>query len=54
MNTVACVALVVLYGIVMLTVGYWCMKRTRDAGDFTVGTRMPGPWMSALTCGTIF
>jgi SSS family solute:Na+ symporter len=54
MNSVACVAPVVLCFIVMLAVDYWCMKRTRDAGDFIIGTRMFGPWTSAFACGATF
>jgi SSS family transporter len=54
MNPIVYVALVVLYVIVMLAVGYWCMKRTRDVGDFFLGGRTLGPWMSAFAYGTTY
>ena len=38
----------------MLAVGYWCMKRTRDVGDFFLGGRTLGPWMSAFAYGTTY
>jgi SSS family transporter len=46
--------LIVLYVAVMLAVGYWCMKRTKDVGDFFLGARKLGPWMSAFAYGTTY
>ncbi|HUJ72050.1 MAG TPA: sodium:solute symporter family protein [Verrucomicrobiae bacterium] len=46
--------LVVLYVGVMLAVGYWCMKRTKNVGDFFLGGRTLGPWMSAFAYGTTY
>ena len=54
MNSIAYVVIVVLYVLVMLAVGYWCMKRTRDVGDFFLGGRKLGPWMSAFAYGTTY
>src|SRR5512135_1387207 len=47
MNAIAYVA-------VMLAVGYWCMRRTKDVGDFFLGGRTLGPWMSAFAYGTTY
>src|ERR1039458_6228767 len=46
--------LVVLYVGVMLAIGYWCMKRTKNVGDFFLGGRTLGPWMSAFAYGTTY
>ena len=54
MNPLAYSGLVVLYVVVMLAVGYWCMKRTRDVGDFFLGGRTLGPWISAFAYGTTY
>src|ERR1039458_2532440 len=47
-------SLVVLYVGVMLVVGYWCMKRTKNVGDFFLGGRTLGPWLSAFAYGTTY
>ena len=54
MNSTAYVSIVVLYVLVMLAVGYWCMRRTKDVGDFFLGGRTLGPWMSAFAYGTTY
>ncbi len=54
MNAFAYVTIVVLYVAVMLGVGYWCMRRTKDVGDFFLGGRTLGPWMSAFAYGTTY
>ncbi|HOF89899.1 MAG TPA: sodium:solute symporter, partial [Armatimonadota bacterium] len=46
--------IVVIYVLVMLGVGYWCMKRTKTVGDFFLGGRTLGPWMSAFAFGTTY
>jgi SSS family transporter len=46
--------IVVLYVLVMLAVGWWCMKRTKSVGDFFLGGRTLGPWMSAFAYGTTY
>ena len=54
MNPLLYSGLVVLYVAVMLAVGYWCMKRTKNVGDFFLGGRTLGPWMSASAYGTTY
>ena len=54
MNPIIYVSIVVLYVIVMLLVGYWCMKRTKTVGDFFLGGRTLGPWMRAFAYGTTY
>ncbi len=48
------VSVVVLYVLVMLGIGYWCMRRTKSVGDFFLGGRTLGPWMSAFAYGTTY
>ncbi len=38
----------------MLGIGYWCMRRTKTVGDFFLGGRSLGPWMSAFAFGTTY
>jgi len=54
MNPLVDSVLIVLYVGVMLVVGYWCMKRTKNVGDFFLGGRTLGPWMSAFAYGTTY
>jgi len=54
MNPLIYAGLVVLYVGVMLAIGYWCMKRTKNVGDFFLGGRTLGPWMSAFAYGTTY
>jgi len=48
------ISVVVLYVLVMLGIGYWCMRRTKSVGDFFLGGRTLGPWMSAFAYGTTY
>ena len=48
------VSTVVFYVLVMLGVGFWCMRRTKSVGDFFLGGRTLGPWMSAFAYGTTY
>jgi Na+/proline symporter len=48
------VSIVIVYVLAMLGIGYWCMKRTRNVGDFFLGNRSLGPWMSAFAYGTSY
>jgi SSS family transporter len=50
----AYIAIVVIYVLVMLGIGYWCMRRTKSVGDFFLGNRSLGPWMSAFAFGTTY
>ncbi len=54
MNSTLYVGIVIFYVLVMLAVGYWCMRRTRSVGDFFLGGRSLGPWMSAFAYGTTY
>jgi len=47
-------SVVIIYVLVMLWVGWWCMKRTKSVGDFFLGGRTLGPWMSAFAYGTTY
>jgi len=49
-----CLSTVVIYVLIMLGVGYWCMLRTKSVGDFFLGGRSLGPWMSAFAYGTTY
>ena len=48
------IVLLALYVVVMLGIGYWAMKRTKNIGDFFLGGRQIGPWMSAFAYGTTY
>ena len=54
MSSWICLSTVVIYVLVMLGVGYWCMRRTKSVGDFFLGGRSLGPWMSAFAYGTTY
>lgn len=45
---------IVLYVVIMVAMGYWAMKKTKNVGDFFLGGRSLGPWMSAFTYGTTY
>lgn len=47
-------AIVVLYVVAMLGIGWWCMRRTKNVGDYFLGGRSFGPWMSAFAYGTTY
>jgi len=51
--TIGIVFLVVFLAI-MVTVGIWGMKRTKTLGDFFLGGRSLGPWVSAAAYGTTY
>ncbi len=42
------------FALVMLGVGWWSMRRSRSPGDFFLGGRALGPWVSALAYGTTY
>jgi SSS family solute:Na+ symporter len=54
MSSALSIAIVVVYVLVMLAVGWIAMRRTKDAKDFFVGGRSLGPWMSAFAYGTTY
>jgi Na+/proline symporter len=54
MSSTFYVAILVLYVLAMLAVGYVAMRKTRDVKDFFIGGRSLGPWMSAFAYGTTY
>lgn len=46
--------LIVLYVFAMLALGFWAMKKTKNVGDFFLGGRAVGPWLSAFAYGTTY
>lgn len=54
MSNTIYITIVIVYVLVMLGVGYWSMRRTKDVGDFFLGGRTLGPWMSAFAFGTTY
>ncbi len=38
----------------MLGIGFWAMRKTKSVGDFFLGGRSIGPWMSAFAYGTSY
>jgi len=47
-------SILVLYVAAMLYLGYVGMRRTKTVGDFFLGGRTIGPWMSAFAYGTTY
>ncbi len=48
------ILIVIAYVLVMLGIGWWSMRRTKNVGDFFLGGRTLGPWMSAFAFGTTY
>ncbi|MDR0315645.1 MAG: sodium transporter [Treponema sp.] len=53
MNVIGIVFLVFFLAL-MTTIGIWGMKRTKTLGDFFLGGRTLGPWVSAAAYGTTY
>jgi sodium/proline symporter len=45
------IATIAVYGLMMLGIGIWANRRTRDAADFFLSGRRLGPWIAALAQG---
>lgn len=45
---------VVLYVILMVSVGIWGLRKTKTLDDFFLGNRSFGPWVTALAYGTSY
>lgn len=45
---------VAAYILVLIGIGIWSARRTRSAGDFFLGSRTIGPWVSAFAYGTTY
>lgn len=48
------IALLIIYVLAMVVIGFWAMKRTKNVGDFFLGGRSIGGWMSAFAYGTTY
>lgn len=48
------ILVIVLYVLAILCLGVWAMKKTKNLGDFFLGGRSIGPWMSAFAYGTTY
>jgi SSS family solute:Na+ symporter len=48
------IVFLVVFLALMTAVGIWGMKRTRTLGDFFLGGRTLGPWVSAVAYGTSY
>lgn len=47
-STVTTVSLAIIYFVIILAVGYVAGKKTKSMGDFMVGGRKLGVWITAL------
>lgn len=48
------IAIIIIYILGNLGIGYWAMRRNKNVSDFFLGGRNIGPWMSALAYGTTY
>src|SRR5664279_428679 len=48
------IIILIIYVAIMLAIGYWSMKKTKNIGDFFLGGRSLGPCMSAFAYGTTY
>ncbi len=48
------IALVSLFGLIMLVAGFIGFRKTRSVDDFVLGNRDIGPWFSAFAYGTTY
>ena len=48
------IVFLVIFLAVMVSVGIWGMRRTKTLGDFFLGGRTLGPWISAAAYGTTY
>jgi len=51
---VARIVVVLLFILVNVVIGYWSSRRVRNVGDFFIGGRKIGPWVSAFAFGTTY
>ena len=45
---------IIAYVVAMIALGFWAMRKTKTVGDFFLGGRSIGPWMSAFAYGTTY
>ena len=50
----ASLVLLLVFLVVMVSVGVWGMRKTSTLNDFFLGGRSCGPWMSAFAYGTTY
>ena len=48
------IAMLVIFFVVMICVGLYCRKKIKDVGDFVLGGRTVGPWLTAFAYGTSY
>ena len=48
------IAVVLLYILINVVIGYWSSRRVRNVGDFFIAGRKIGPWVSAFAFGTTY
>ena len=48
------ISIILIYTAAMVLLGWWAMTKTRTVGDFLLGGRSLGPWMSAFAYGTTY
>jgi len=46
--------LLIVFLVAMVVIGIWGMRKTKNLGDFFLGGRTLGPWMSAFAYGTTY
>jgi len=48
------IVFLVVFFVLMTVIGIWGMRRTKTLGDFFLGGRTLGPWVSAVAYGTSY
>ena len=48
------IGIVVWYIVMNIAIGWWSARKIRNVGDFFIGGRKIGPWMSAFAFGTTY
>jgi solute:Na+ symporter, SSS family len=48
------IGIIVWYVVMNIAIGWWSARRIRNVGDFFIGGRKIGPWMSAFAFGTTY
>ncbi|MDR1099590.1 MAG: sodium transporter, partial [Treponema sp.] len=48
------IAFLVIFLALMTGIGIWGMRKTKTLGDFFLGGRTMGPWVSATAYGTSY
>ena len=48
------IALLVVFFMVMIAVGWYCRKNATDVNGFVLGGRSVGPWLTAFAYGTSY